>query len=124
MYLIGLLFGLAGYPLQQYFQLSMRQLGFSTIEANLLSIPNQAATIIIVSRRGADDRPEGCSHRSSHSLQLISVTLASELINNRSLVAASQNVWYLPNFIALIAVAGDMKAWDFFAIATVLLSAP
>jgi len=46
------------------------------------------------------------------------------LINNRSLVAASQNVWYLPNFIALLAVAGDMKAWDFFAIATVLLSAP
>ena len=50
MYLIGLLFGLAGYPLAQYFQLSMRQLGFSTIQANLLSIPNQAATIIIVSR--------------------------------------------------------------------------
>jgi hypothetical protein len=52
MYLIGLLFGLAGYPLAQYFQLSMRQLGFSTIQANLLSIPNQAATIIIVSRSG------------------------------------------------------------------------
>ena len=50
LYLIGLLFGLAGYPLAQYFQISMRQLGFSTLQANLLSIPNQAATIIIVSR--------------------------------------------------------------------------
>jgi hypothetical protein len=57
-------------------------------------------------------------------IQLLSVTLASELINNRSLIAASQSMWYLPNFIALLAVAGDMKAWDFFAIATVLLSAP
>jgi H+/Cl- antiporter ClcA len=57
-YVIGVLFGLAGYPLTQYFQISMRQLGFSTLEANLLSIPNQAATIFIVSAREGD-RPWG-----------------------------------------------------------------
>jgi hypothetical protein len=39
LYALGLLFGLAKYPINQYLTLSFRSLGFNVIQTNLLSIP-------------------------------------------------------------------------------------
>jgi len=95
MYLIGLTFGIAGYPIANYFQLSMRRLGFSTLMANLLSIPNVALTM----------------------LGLIGITALSEVFDNRWLVCSIENLWFLPLFIALRVVPA-LGAWEYFAVAT------
>jgi hypothetical protein len=50
LYAIGLTFGIAGYPINNYLQLSFKSLGFSTVKANLLSVPNTALSMINVSR--------------------------------------------------------------------------
>jgi hypothetical protein len=102
LYVLGLLFGLPKYPVNQYLTLSFRKLGFSVIQTNLLSIP------YIV---GA-------------SLTMILITAFSELVNNRSFVAMAEDAWLLPCFVALIALPNPISPWAYFAIATVLLSFP
>ncbi|QKX61336.1 uncharacterized protein TRUGW13939_08484 [Talaromyces rugulosus] len=102
LYVLGLLFGLPKYPVNQYLTLSFRKLGFSVIQTNLLSIP------YIV---GA-------------SLTMLLITAFSELVNNRSFVAMAEDAWLLPCFVALIALPNPISPWVYFAIATVLLSFP
>ena len=99
MYLIGLLFGIGSYPVQQYFQISMKQLGFSTLESNLLSIPNAALSII----------------------NLLVITVISEVVDNRAFVSMAENLWMLPNYIALLTLPDPISGWTYFAVSTVLL---
>lgn len=101
MYILGLLFGLPKYPVSQYLTLSFRGLGFSVIMTNLLTVPQAVAAMITN----------------------FGITTFSELVDNRSFVAMAQDAWLLPCFIALVAVA-KMTPWGYFAISTVLLSAP
>jgi hypothetical protein len=101
LYLIGLLFGIPGYPVASYLTLSFRGLGFSVIDTNLLTLPSTAWSII----------------------NLLGITIVSELVDNRSFVSAAQNIWWLPNFIALVAV-NNPSSWQYFAISTVLLAYP
>ncbi|CED82286.1 Permease of the major facilitator superfamily [Phaffia rhodozyma] len=101
LYFIGLTFGIAAVPVKQYLQLSFKTLGFSTINANLLSIPNTVISII----------------------NLLAITAISELVDNRSFVSMAENLWMLPLFIALDALP-SIGAWQYFAIATVLLGFP
>ncbi|GHJ84951.1 hypothetical protein NliqN6_1353, partial [Naganishia liquefaciens] len=102
MYLIGLLFGIGSYPVQQYFQISMKQLGFSTLESNLLSIPNAALSII----------------------NLLVITVISEVVDNRAFVSMAENLWMLPNYIALLTLPDPISGWTYFAVSTVLLGFP
>ncbi|WRT70423.1 uncharacterized protein IL334_007421 [Kwoniella shivajii] len=101
LYLIGILFGIGGYPVSQYFQLSMKGLGFTTLQANLLSIPNIVWSII----------------------NIVGITVLSEVVNSRALVCMAEDLWMLPNYIALLALPNP-GSWTYFAIATVLLSFP
>ncbi|KAK2038774.1 major facilitator superfamily transporter [Colletotrichum somersetense] len=102
LYALGLLFGLPKYPVTQYLTLSLRDLKFNVIQANLLSIPN-----IIGS-----------------SATMLLITAVSELLNNRSFIAMAEDAWLLPCFVALIALPDPISPWAYFAIATVLLSFP
>ncbi|KAL5337434.1 major facilitator superfamily domain-containing protein [Aspergillus crustosus] len=99
---LGLLFGIPNYPVGQYLSLSFRELGFSVIETNLLSIPN----VVL-----------GC-------FTMLLITAISELVNNRSFVAMAEDAWLLPCFAALIALPNEVAPWSYFALATVLLSNP
>lgn len=101
LYLIGLLFGIPGYPVSNYLTLSFRGLGFNVVETNLLTIPSTAWSI----------------------LNLFVITMVSELVNNRSFTASVENIWMLPNFIALI-VMNNPTSWQYFAVSTVLLAYP
>lgn len=102
LYILGFLFGIPAGPVGQYLSLSFRQLGFSVIETNLLSIPN------IVT---------GC-------VTILAITAVSELVHNRSFVAMAEDAWLMPCFIALIALPDPVSPWVYFAIAKVLLSYP
>ncbi|GAA5886078.1 hypothetical protein JCM6882_004256 [Rhodosporidiobolus microsporus] len=102
MYLIGLLFGVAGYPLGNYFQLSMRGLGFSTVMANLLSVPHIAISIV----------------------NLIGLTALSEWVNSRTWVCMVENWWFLIFYIPLKALPDPVNPWVWFALATLVLGYP
>jgi hypothetical protein len=102
LYMLGLLFGLPKYPVDQYLTLSFRGLGFNVIQTNLLSIPNIVGSC----------------------LTMLLITAFSELVNNRSFVSMAEDAWLLPCFAALIALPDPIGPWAYFAIATVLLSFP
>ncbi|WWD19461.1 hypothetical protein CI109_103921 [Kwoniella shandongensis] len=103
LFFIGLVFGIGAYPVSNYFQISMKQLGFNTVQSNLLSIPNTVWSII----------------------NLLIITIASELVNNRTFVCMAENLWMLPNYIALLALPDSkVTPWTYFGIATVLLAFP
>lgn len=111
LYIVGLLFGIPSTPPQQYLTLSLRQLGFDTFETNLLNIPNIVGRII----------------------NMMALTFVSELVNERTYMAASETIWLLPFCVALYAMAGrnensggsgKQNPWVFFAISTLLLSYP
>lgn len=100
-YIIGLLFGIPGYPVSSYLTLSFRGLGFNVIETNLLTIPSVAWSVV----------------------NLLLITIVSELVNNRSFISMAQNLWMLPCFIALVVVKNP-GGWEYFSISTVLLAYP
>ncbi|WVR00391.1 hypothetical protein IAU59_007534 [Kwoniella sp. CBS 9459] len=102
LYLIGIMFGIGGYPVNQYFQISMKSLGFTTLQSNLLSIPNTVWSIV----------------------NLVGITVISELVDARAFVCMAEDLWMLPNYIALLTLPDPVGAWTYFAIATVLLSFP
>ncbi|GAA5886066.1 hypothetical protein JCM6882_004251 [Rhodosporidiobolus microsporus] len=102
MYAIALTFGIPGVPLKNYFQLSMKQLGFSTVMANVLSVPNTAISVV----------------------NLILLTLLSEAVNSRTWVAMIENWWFLPFFIALRVLPDPISPWTYFALATLVLGFP
>ncbi|GAA5822225.1 hypothetical protein JCM3770_005857 [Rhodotorula araucariae] len=101
MYLIGLTFGIPGYPIKNYFQLAMKDLGFSTVMANLLSVPNTVFSVV----------------------NLVLLTCLSEIINNRAFVCSLENWWFIAPYAALVGL-DKIDPWEYFALATVLLSFP
>ncbi|KIV97299.1 hypothetical protein, variant 1 [Exophiala mesophila] len=101
-YLIGLIFNIPAGPPDQYLTLTLRNLGFDTFDANLLSIPAQfigAVTLLIL-------------------------TYASESFNQRALMGAIGQLWILPNIIAIAVLPDNASQWARYAVLTVLLSWP
>ncbi|KAF8508631.1 allantoate permease [Hysterangium stoloniferum] len=101
-YILGLMFGLPSGPPSQYLTLSLKNLGFSTLNINILMIPSTVVGLVT----------------------LIGITLLSEVFDSRSLVAAMQAVWVLPCLIALYTLPAHPNAWIFYTVASVLLSHP
>lgn len=70
------------------------RLGFSRVNTNLLSVPYNVFTII----------------------NLILVTVASELFDNRSILASTEAIWFLPFYVALYAMP-KITPWEYFVLA-------
>ncbi|KAF3219420.1 hypothetical protein TWF679_010891 [Orbilia oligospora] len=104
-YIFGMLWELPSGPPDQYLTLNLRNLGFSTFDSNLLSIPSQffgAITMLIL-------------------------TWLSVSWNERASFGIITQLWYLPNLIALALLrrqSAHHYNWSTFAILTVLLSYP
>ncbi|KAI0164279.1 major facilitator superfamily domain-containing protein [Hypoxylon sp. FL1284] len=101
-YIIGLMFGIPVGPPDQYLTLTLRNLGFGTLDSNLLSIPAQAAAAIT----------------------MLTMTYLSEVWNEKSLMGMFSQVWVLPNIIALAALPERTSPWVKYTVVTVLLSYP
>lgn len=103
LYAIGLVAYIPQAPPNTYITLTLKSLGFSTFNTNLMTIPYSAA----------------------HIVTLIAITWLSERTNQRALVAIIQPIWTLPCLLALRFWSGALKdQWGTFAITTVLLSYP
>jgi len=103
LYAIGLIAYIPQTPPQQYITLTLKALGFSTFNTNLLTIP----------------------YSFFHIITLLLITQLSERTNERTLVSMIQPLWTLPCIIALRFWPGSLyNAWGTFAVTTVLLSYP
>ncbi|KDR68420.1 hypothetical protein GALMADRAFT_78570 [Galerina marginata CBS 339.88] len=102
LYIIGLLFGIPVGPPGAYLTLSLRNLGFSTISTNLLTIPSTVGNMITMA----------------------AITLVSENFDDRSFVSMAEDVWILPILVALRTVPNNVNPWTFYALSSVLLMYP
>lgn len=103
LYIIGLLAYIPVSPPNTYLTLTLKSLGFSTFNTNLLVIVPSVF----------------------HIITLLLVTRLSEYLNSRSLVSLLQPIWVLPCLLALRYWPGNFHdAWGSFAITAVLLSYP
>lgn len=90
-------------PPSTYLTLTLKGLGFSTFNTNLLTIVPTAIGIFT----------------------LLGITWISERVNERSLISMIQNVWVFPCIIAIRWWSGSgVDAWGTYAVLTVLLSYP
>ena len=101
-YIFGLIWEMPSGPPDQYLTLTLRNLGFGTFDANLLSIPAQAM--------GA--------------LTMCVMTYFSTRWDERALFGVLTQIWYLPNLVALAVLPSDSSPWVQFAVVSVLLSYP
>ncbi|OCT54833.1 putative transporter [Cladophialophora carrionii] len=102
LYLVGLTTYIPPNPPQNYLAFILRQMGFSTFNANLLTIPSQflfGVNLLIISR-------------------------ISEWVNERSLVSSTSNIWIFPWLVALVTLPATTSTWVRYALLTGLLSYP
>jgi uncharacterized membrane protein YjjP (DUF1212 family) len=89
-------------PPHTYLTLSLRSLGFNTIQSNLLSVP---AYVI-----GA--------------MGLLSTCYLSEMINSRVLSAVILQFWALPLLIVLYNFTKHTSQWVYFAVVSLIVGFP
>ncbi|KAJ4325936.1 hypothetical protein N0V84_003322 [Fusarium piperis] len=102
MYFLGLTFVLPAMPPAQYLTLTLRQIGFDTLNTNLLTIPAQLGTTI----------------------NMLLITYISGKVGQRALMGLVTQLWFLPCLISLAVLPADMNKWGMYALVTVLLSYP
>ncbi|KIJ61406.1 hypothetical protein HYDPIDRAFT_96568 [Hydnomerulius pinastri MD-312] len=101
-YILGLMFGIPNTPPSTYLTLLLRGVGFNTFQTNLLTIPSQALGIIT----------------------MFVITLVSESVGERTIVAMMEDLWTLPFLVALYALPANPNPWLLFGLVTGLLSYP
>lgn len=89
-------------PPQTYLTLSLRNLGFTTLQSNLLSIPS-----IVLGMAG-----------------LLGITIVSEVINSRVGAAVVLQIWALPLLITLYTFNSNTSQWTYFAVVTLIAGYP
>ncbi|KAH8590990.1 major facilitator superfamily domain-containing protein [Bisporella sp. PMI_857] len=102
-YALGLICFVPQGPPAKYLTLILRQIGFSTFDTNLLTIPSSVL----------------------HIITLLGITWLSERLNQRAMIAIFQSIWTLPCVIALAVWPGlNVKQWETYALLVALLSYP
>ncbi|ROW13863.1 hypothetical protein VPNG_03658 [Cytospora leucostoma] len=102
-YLLGLLCFIPMGPVSYYVTLTLKNMGFSTFNTNLLTIPYAVA----------------------HIFTLLAITRLSTWLNERTLVSMLQPIWTLPCLLVLRYWPGVItNAWGTYAVTAVLLSYP
>lgn len=89
-------------PPQTYLTLSLRHLGFSTTETNLLSIPSTVIGLCM----------------------LLFTAYLSELINSRVTATIILQLWALPLLIALYTFNSQTSQWVYYAVVTLITGFP
>ncbi|TKX22531.1 MFS transporter-like protein 92 [Elsinoe australis] len=102
LYIVGLTNYIPPNPPQNYLTLILHNLGFSTFQANLLTIPSQFF----------------------FGVNLLIISWVSERINERGYLSSLSNIWILPWLAALVGLGASASNWVRYALLTGLLSYP
>ncbi|PIA93026.1 putative transporter [Cercospora beticola] len=102
LYLVGLTNYIPPSPPQNYLSFILRQMGWSTFEANLLTIPSQFM----------------------FGVNLLIISWVSEKFNERAFISSLSNIWIFPWLAAIVALGGSASDWVRYALLTGLLSYP
>ncbi|KAK7431854.1 hypothetical protein QQZ08_001472 [Neonectria magnoliae] len=103
LYIIGLFWEQPVVPPKQYLTLTLRDLGFSTVVTNILTVPTMFLTMCTI----------------------MGITYLSELLDERSLVAMISQIWALPFLVFLYLVdLSQINRWAAWGILTLLLAYP
>uniref|UniRef100_A0A060TB79 ARAD1B06138p n=1 Tax=Blastobotrys adeninivorans TaxID=409370 RepID=A0A060TB79_BLAAD len=101
MYVIRILTDIGTAPVTTYLSLTLRKMGISTLNTNLLQIPYNALKMI----------------------SMILIALGAEKFNNHMAVFATMPIWIIPCFAALRWWPGALKdVWGTYALLTVMLA--
>ena len=102
MYLIGLVFFLPVYPIANYLTIQLRKFGFSVTATNALSIPPPALGLLF----------------------LLLITLISERVKYRILVASSIAVWNAIFLFILFSLPKNASKWTYWTFAALQQTFP
>lgn len=102
LYLIGLIAYIPQGPVQAYLSLTLKRLGFSTFDSNMLSIPSAALQIIL----------------------MLALCKSSEIFKERTFHCLFGELWSLPLLAALIALPNGGYNWPRFTITTLISGYP
>ncbi|KAF3803869.1 putative transporter [Colletotrichum gloeosporioides] len=103
LYILGLTFQIPSTPPQQYLTLTLRNLGFDTFQANLLSIPNTVG----------------------HMITMLAITYLAEVFKELTFIAMSGQFWTLPFLIYLNVVdTTEVNRWVLYTVISLLLIYP
>ena len=98
LYLIGLIAYIPATPVQGYLSLTLKRIGFSTFDSNMLSIPSAVLQIIL----------------------MLALAYSSEYFNERTFHCIFGEFWVLPLLAALLALPPGGYNWGRFAITTMI----
>lgn len=102
LYFIGLVAYIPQNPVQAYLSLTLRRIGFSTFDSNMLSIPSAVLQIIL----------------------MLALSKSSEYFGERTFHSLFGEFWSLPLLAALIALPASGHNWARFAITTLISGYP
>ena len=98
MYLLGLIAYIPATPVQGYLSLTLKRIGFSTFDSNMLSIPSAVLQIIL----------------------MLVLAKSSEYFDERTLHCFIGEFWILPLLAALLALPSHGHAWARFTLTTMI----
>lgn len=104
-YLLGLVIYIPFQPPQTYLSATLKQLGFSTLNSNLLAIPSQFL----------------------FAMNCLWLPWLGQKLNERSFVSSLSNIWTLPLLIALVTIPSSLEThwnWVRFALLTLIGAYP
>ena len=102
LYLVGLVGYIAATPVQGYLSLTLRRLGFSVFDSNMLSIPSAALQIVL----------------------MLGLAKSSEYFNERAFHCLIGEIWSLPMFVALLTLPATSHSWARFTLTTMISGYP
>jgi hypothetical protein len=102
LYFIGLIAYIPASPVQGYLTLTLKRLGFSTFNSNMLTIPSAALQIVT----------------------MLGLAYSSDYFNERTLHIMFGEIWIMPLLIALLTIPDGGREWGRFSLITLISGYP
>jgi len=102
LYFLGLVAYIPATPVQGYLSLTLRNLGFSTFDSNMLSIPSAALQVVL----------------------MLALAKSSEYFDERTFHCFLGEFWVMPLLAALLALPAHGYAWSRFTLTTMISGYP
>ncbi|KAF2012952.1 MFS general substrate transporter [Aaosphaeria arxii CBS 175.79] len=102
LYLIGLVAYIPATPVQAYLTLTLKRIGFTTFNANMLTVPSAVLQIIT----------------------MLTLAYSSDYFNERTLHIMFGEFWIMPLLIALLTLPDGGREWSRFTLITMISGYP